>query len=102
VIQRYQQFDFVTVFDSLGASLVTLFDSQPVARPVVSTRWRRSMLAPGFLWMKGAVSLDALYMIVLILATQRRKNELVARQERCSVSRKRQKSFPIGRAHMRC
>jgi uncharacterized membrane protein len=39
------------------------------------------MLAPGFLWMKGAVSLDALYMIVLILATQRRKNESVARQE---------------------
>jgi hypothetical protein len=44
---RHQQFDFVVVFVSPGASLVTLFDSQPVARPVVSTRSRRSTPTPG-------------------------------------------------------
>jgi hypothetical protein len=47
VLSLYQQLDFVVVFVSPGASFVTVFDSQPVARPVVSTRSRRSTPTPG-------------------------------------------------------
>jgi uncharacterized membrane protein len=36
---------------------------------------------PPFFWMQGAVSLAALYMTVLILATQRRENELASHHE---------------------
>jgi uncharacterized membrane protein len=36
---------------------------------------------PPFFWMQGAVSLTALYMTVLILATQRRENELASHHE---------------------
>jgi uncharacterized membrane protein len=36
---------------------------------------------PPFFWMQGAVSLVALYMTVLILATQRRENELASHHE---------------------
>jgi uncharacterized membrane protein len=37
--------------------------------------------APPFFWMQGAISLVALYMTVLILATQRRENELASHHE---------------------
>src|SRR5580693_106364 len=37
---------------------------------------RRPLDEPPFFWMQGAVSLAALYMTVLILATQRRENQL--------------------------
>ena len=36
---------------------------------------------PPFFWMQGAVALAALYMTVLILATQRRENELTSHHE---------------------
>jgi uncharacterized membrane protein len=36
---------------------------------------------PPFFWMQGAVSVAALYMTVLILATQRRENELASHHE---------------------
>jgi uncharacterized membrane protein len=36
---------------------------------------------PPFFWMQAAVSLGALYMTVLILATQRRENELASHHE---------------------
>jgi uncharacterized membrane protein len=36
---------------------------------------------PPFFWMQGVVSLAALYMTVLILATQRRENELASHHE---------------------
>jgi uncharacterized membrane protein len=36
---------------------------------------------PPFFWMQGAVSLAALYMTVLILATQRRESELASHHE---------------------
>jgi uncharacterized membrane protein len=36
---------------------------------------------PPFFWMQGLVSLAALYMTVLILATQRRENELASHHE---------------------
>jgi uncharacterized membrane protein len=42
---------------------------------------RRPIDAPPFFWMQGAVSLAALYMTVLILATQRRENELASHHE---------------------
>jgi uncharacterized membrane protein len=43
--------------------------------------WRRPLDEPPFFWMQAAVSLAALYMTVLILATQRRENELASRHE---------------------
>ena len=42
---------------------------------------RRPIDEPPFFWMQGAVSLVALYMVVLILATQRRENELASHHE---------------------
>jgi uncharacterized membrane protein len=42
---------------------------------------RRPLDEPPFFWMQGAVSLAALYMTVLILATQRRENELASHHE---------------------
>jgi uncharacterized membrane protein len=36
---------------------------------------------PPFFWMQGGISLAALYMTVLILATQRRENELASHHE---------------------
>lgn len=42
---------------------------------------RKPIDEPPFLWMQGAVSLAALYMTVLILATQRRENELASHHE---------------------
>jgi uncharacterized membrane protein len=40
---------------------------------------------PPFFWMQGAVALGALYMTVLILATQRRENELASHHERLTL-----------------
>ena len=42
---------------------------------------RRPLDGPPFFWMQGAVSLAALFMTVLILATQRRENELASHHE---------------------
>jgi uncharacterized membrane protein len=42
---------------------------------------RRPLDGPPFFWMQGAVTLAALYMTVLILATQRRENELASHHE---------------------
>ena len=55
---------------------------------------------PPFFWMQGAVSLAALYMTVLILATQRRENELASHHEHLTLelailaSKRRQRSSP--------
>jgi uncharacterized membrane protein len=42
---------------------------------------RKPIDEPPFFWMQGAVSLAALYTTVLILATQRRENELASHHE---------------------
>jgi uncharacterized membrane protein len=42
---------------------------------------RRPLDEPPFFWMQGAISLAALYMTVLILATQRREKELASHHE---------------------
>jgi uncharacterized membrane protein len=42
---------------------------------------KKNVDVPPFFWMQGAVSLAALYMTVLILATQRRENELASHHE---------------------
>jgi uncharacterized membrane protein len=42
---------------------------------------RRPLDEPPFFWMQSAISLAALYMTVLILATQRRENELASHHE---------------------
>lgn len=41
--------------------------------------------APPFFWMQGAVALTALYMTLLILATQRREDELASRREQMTL-----------------
>ncbi len=41
----------------------------------------RSIDPPPFPWLEGAVSLVSLYMVVLILATQRREDQLAQRRE---------------------
>jgi uncharacterized membrane protein len=46
---------------------------------------RKPIDEPPFFWMQGAVSLAALYMTVLILATQRRENELASHHEHLSL-----------------
>jgi uncharacterized membrane protein len=42
---------------------------------------KKAIDVPPFFWMQGVVSLAALYMTVLILATQRRENELASHHE---------------------
>ena len=48
---------------------------------------RRPLDEPPFFWMQGAVSLAALYMTVLILATQRRENESIFAPARRTATR---------------
>ena len=43
------------------------------------------MDAPPFFWMQGAIALTALYMTLLILATQRREDELASRREQLTL-----------------
>jgi uncharacterized membrane protein len=42
---------------------------------------RKPIDEPPFFWMQGGISLVALYMVVLILVTQRRENELASHHE---------------------
>ncbi len=48
---------------------------------VLSILGKKPVDEPPFFWMQGLVSLAALYMTVLILATQRRENELTSHHE---------------------
>ncbi len=41
--------------------------------------------SPPFFWMQGAITLTALYMTLLILATQRREDELASRREQMTL-----------------
>jgi uncharacterized membrane protein len=45
----------------------------------------RPINKPPFFWMRGVVALAALYMIVLILTTQGRENELMSRHEQLTL-----------------
>jgi uncharacterized membrane protein len=68
---------------------------------------RRPLDEPPFFWMQGAVSLAALYMTVLILATQRRENELASHHEHLtlelaiSANKRRQRSSHCWRCKRR-
>ncbi|MEO6362883.1 MAG: DUF1003 domain-containing protein [Caldimonas sp.] len=46
---------------------------------------RKALDVPPFFWMQGVIGLGALYMTLLILATQRREDELASRREQLSL-----------------
>ena len=48
---------------------------------LASALGRRSIDPPPFSWLEGAVSLVSLYMVVLVLATQRREDQLAQHRE---------------------
>jgi uncharacterized membrane protein len=61
--------------------LASLVVSWVVLNYLLSLVGKKPLDDPPFFWMQGVISLAALYMTVLILATQRRENELANHHE---------------------
>jgi uncharacterized membrane protein len=61
--------------------LTLIFFSWIALNSVLLFLGKKPIDEPPFFWMQGAVSLAALYTTVLILATQRRENELASHHE---------------------
>ncbi len=61
--------------------LILIFVSWIALNSVLLLLGKRPIDQPPFFWMQGAVSLAALFTTVLILATQRRENELASHHQ---------------------